>query len=661
MMPTHSSLKIVLWTILSFCLCILSARAQDSATEGTDFYVTFTSNNGSTTNICQIRYVVATTCRITAQYGDGTYLDNNVQYTPGVYTRDVDKSKCYTTSTTTGASRLMLHITSTQNIGVYALNMYQNTTDATTVLPVATWGTDYTVIGNTGSYNSITVIAPTAGTIFTIRNAAGTAVVSDQATNTSNPVYSYVVSADLTGYTVESNYNVAVFSSCRCGNPVTSGGCDHNYEQIYPTATAGKNFFLWNLSVENTYNAAGNTKDKVVIVALENATTVTKKVGATTSTIPLNRHDTNAFWLDTTVHVNNATTPVMLTSDKPIIVNHLLGYAPTIKWWSSIEQRVTHAVITPFVATGSSYITLHQLDIMIPAGAQPNMIIRETRSGVVTTPTLTFYTNTSNPNYVIASRQYPNTDNVMIELINSAGFIAYMTGYGNAETYIYSAGSGAFNLQNYFTITTKTQPYNDTYYSATDPATHTFAPTDNITVKRTLERAFTSVSWLIHDAVYTGVTENTNINNTLTFPASLFPCGKDSITMRVRYSGAAVDSLYTGYIWIDKPAQASDINVSGVVEVCTGSATTLTVSTTTITNPVFKWYTTQNAAETAFHTGASYTTPALSSSTEFYVSVSGNGICENKPSERKRISITVAPCTMSVPVNPHLRSRVISQ
>jgi hypothetical protein len=645
-------------------LFVPSARAQNSSTEGRDFYVTFTAN--TSTNACQIRYVVMTTCRITAQYGDGTYLDNDVLYTPGVYTKGVDVNKCRLGSGEQGGYNKMLHITSTQNIGVYALNMAANTTDATTVLPVATWGTDYTVISNGGIYETfLTIIAPTSGTTLTIKDKAGDTKLANYVLTT--PVYNYVVPASAqtdvtTGYTIESNHPVAVFSSRTSGAMVTIGGFDHNYEQLYPTATAGKTFFLWNLSIPSTMlPTPTNTKDKVVVLALEGGTAVTKKVGNNTSTITLtNPHDTAWFWLDTAVHVNNSAAPVMLTSNKPIIVNHLLGFAPSIKWWSSTEQLITHAVVAPFIPTVTSVITVHKLDIMIPNGAQQNMIIREIRDGQTTTPSLTFHTNTSNPNYVIASRLYETYDEVMIELINPAGFIAYMTGYGTAESYIYSAGSGAFNLQNYFTITTHTQPYNDTYYLGTDEATHTFPYTGNITVKRTLERPFGSVAWYVNEALY--YTESaTGINHTQTIPASQLGCGKNAITMRVRYNDATVDSLYTGYVW-RYAAQASDIEASGAMEVCAGSATTLTAGSSTVTNPVFKWYNTATA-ETAFYTGPSYTTPALSNSTEFYVSVlSGDGtVCENKPGERKKISITVAPCVMYVPVNPHLRSRVVNQ
>jgi hypothetical protein len=86
----------------------------------------------------------------------------------------------------------------------------------------------------------ITIIAPT-GAVITIRNAVKTAVVSNRTINTANPVYQFAAGAtDLTGYTVESNYNIAVFSSNLCGAEATTGGCDHNYEQIYPTYTARK-------------------------------------------------------------------------------------------------------------------------------------------------------------------------------------------------------------------------------------------------------------------------------------------------------------------------------------------------------------------------------------------------------------------------------------
>jgi hypothetical protein len=356
---------------------------------------------------------------------------------------------------------------------------------------------------------------------------------------------------------------------------------------------------------------------------------------------------------------------VWLTSDKPVIVNHLLGFAPTIKWWSPIEKIVTQAMISPFIAVETSVIESHQLHIMIPRNVQQNMIIRELRSGVVTTPGLTFYTNTSNSDYVIATREYGQSDDVRIELVNPHGFIAYMTGLGRHESYIFSAGSSSFNLENYFSIATRTEPVADTHFSATQRATHTFASTDQITVKRRLERKFNSISWLINGEAYTDVTETTNIDNAFTIPASALNCGKNSIAMSVYYADAGgAESVYTGYVWIGNQGMPSDIDISGEQSLCYWQVTSTTLAASVaagsaIPNPTFRWYASQSATE-PLQTGASYTPTLLLSTTTYCVSVSDedNGICENEPGERKEVTVTVETCTFPVPVNPHLRTRV---
>ena len=473
---SHYNLKTMkhIFGIFVITLCLFSTNrlsAQASSTQGTEFYLTFTLNGTYTpTNpglACQVRYVVTEGCYITAQYGDGTYLDDNVYYAPGVYTRDTDKNKSYYYSTGSGTSNKMMKITSTQNIGVYALNMYHATTDATTILPVTALGNDYTIMSNNATWspiNNIAIIAPTAGTTFTIRQPNGTAVLSNQPITAYNQPYFYASSVNFTGYTVESNYNVAVFSAVACGDPAPGGACDHNYEQMPPTNTAGKNYLLWSMSPPDA-SPGGNPNgyDSYKIIGLENSTTVTRKRGAAIDIIALNKNQATALIytpgaLTDNPYVNNSSGMVEFTSDKPFLVEHILGHAPCIKWIAPVEQRITNAMLTPFIPAGNSVIAYHRLHLMIPAGAESNMVMKETRSGVTTNETLTFYTNTTNPDYVIAYKQYTATDNVLIQLANPSGFIAYMVGYGSYESYIYTAGAGAFNLQSYFTITTKTTP-----------------------------------------------------------------------------------------------------------------------------------------------------------------------------------------------------------
>lgn len=544
--------------LLFISLLSFKGYSQSNATEGTEFFLSFTKNYtyvaSSPEVACQIRYVVTETCNITTQYGDGTYLDNNVQYTPGIYTKEVDKSKCY--NEVAGISSNNIKITSTKNIGVFAINLALATTDATAVLPTAALGNHYTMISNTGSSlgPGIYIIAPNNSTKVTIKNTAGAAVLSNISLN-AGQAYLYLENKDLTGYTIESNYNVAVFSTVGCGTYVTAGGCDHYFEQIWPTENAGKNFLLWNMSPRYSNT---NTKDRITILALEDATEILKKVGNTTTTISLNKYATNSFFLDTTVHVNNSVAPVQLIANKPIIVSQILGYAPALKWISPVEQRITKAAISPFVPIGSSVIERHQLHVMIPAESKSEMVVKETRLGVTQNVALDFYTNLSDPNYLIATRDYAKADNVLIEMANPGGLIAYMAGFGNAETYHVSAGTGAFNLQNYFTVTTKTQPYNDTYYSATSDATHTYEETDNITVKRTIEKSFSTIRWYINGTLYNGVVENSNVSNTFSFPASLLKKGENIITMSVRYSGTAEDVTYIGKIWLTNVSNYPD-------------------------------------------------------------------------------------------------------
>ncbi len=451
--------------IIILCLQTVSfGYAQNSATEGTEFYLNFMSNNGqAATNASlslQIRYVVSKTCYITTQYGDGTYLDNNVQYTPGIYSRVVDKNKCYTQPIAAGlvSNNQYIKITATENIGVYGLNMYQATTDATTILPVEALGTDYTILSNDGTSESLSIMAPLPGTTITIKDAAGTALVSNQSLSTGTvSIYSVTNTADFTGYTVESNNKIAVFISKQCGMPHPGGGCDHNWEQMWPGNTAGRHYLVWSMSRNPSISVNnGQSTDYIKIIGLEDATTVTKKIGTTSTTVTLNKHQIDAFNTPSGVTVspyeNNSAGIIELTSDKPFLVDHILGDAPCIKWISSIEQRVTKAVISPFIPIGTSQITYHILHIIIPADSENNMQVKEVRAGVETNVALTFYTNITNPDYKIAHKEYAIADDVMIYLDNPGGFIAYITGHGSAESYIITAGAGAFDLSAYFTV-----------------------------------------------------------------------------------------------------------------------------------------------------------------------------------------------------------------
>ncbi|WDF67709.1 gliding motility-associated C-terminal domain-containing protein [Sphingobacterium oryzagri] len=88
-------------------------------------------------------------------------------------------------------------------------------------------------------------------------------------------------------------------------------------------------------------------------------------------------------------------------------------------------------------------------------------------------------------------------------------------------------------------------------------------------------------------------------------------------------------------------AAASDIAVTGNENpVCEGSPVTLR-ATSTLTNPVFYWY----SSETA--TTAEFTGPVLgitpNSTVTYYVAVAGDATCENDPTDRLAVTVTVNP------------------
>lgn len=87
---------------------------------------------------------------------------------------------------------------------------------------------------------------------------------------------------------------------------------------------------------------------------------------------------------------------------------------------------------------------------------------------------------------------------------------------------------------------------------------------------------------------------------------------------------------------ISRQSTVADI-MAGNAAICSGSSVIINASSTTVEAPVFRWY--SDAALTdLLHTGAEFTSPVLSASTEYYVTVEGTGVCEG---EARTVAVTV--------------------
>ncbi|MBB6501399.1 putative Ig domain-containing protein [Pedobacter cryoconitis] len=94
---------------------------------------------------------------------------------------------------------------------------------------------------------------------------------------------------------------------------------------------------------------------------------------------------------------------------------------------------------------------------------------------------------------------------------------------------------------------------------------------------------------------------------------------------------------------VNPPASASDITVSGVpASLCSGTSVTLTASSTTVTNPVFTWYSDAALTHVVSNT-AQFITPSTTTTTLYYVTVQGSNKCPNPASDAKVITLTVNP------------------
>ncbi|WEK18844.1 MAG: putative Ig domain-containing protein [Candidatus Pedobacter colombiensis] len=94
-------------------------------------------------------------------------------------------------------------------------------------------------------------------------------------------------------------------------------------------------------------------------------------------------------------------------------------------------------------------------------------------------------------------------------------------------------------------------------------------------------------------------------------------------------------------VTVTRNGEVKDI-ISADQTICSGQTAALTVSSGTVNNAVFTWYRDAGLTDVAFR-GTNVTTPILITTTRYYVTVSGDGVCENLPGSAKMVTVTVNP------------------
>uniref|UniRef100_UPI001C9BE195 Ig-like domain-containing protein n=1 Tax=Algibacter pacificus TaxID=2599389 RepID=UPI001C9BE195 len=93
-------------------------------------------------------------------------------------------------------------------------------------------------------------------------------------------------------------------------------------------------------------------------------------------------------------------------------------------------------------------------------------------------------------------------------------------------------------------------------------------------------------------------------------------------------------------VTVNPKNSASDITAADTT-ICTDETADLSASST-VAGATFKWYS-DSALTTEVGSGANFTTPALTATTTYYVTVTGTATCENAAGTGKEVVVTVNP------------------
>jgi len=101
----------------------------------------------------------------------------------------------------------------------------------------------------------------------------------------------------------------------------------------------------------------------------------------------------------------------------------------------------------------------------------------------------------------------------------------------------------------------------------------------------------------------------------------------------------AAGDLKAVKVTVNAGATAADITLADSI-ICANTTVKLTATSTTVTNPVFKWYK-EASLTTLLFTGATYTTGAITANTTYYVTVEGTNKCANAAADAKVVTVSV--------------------
>ncbi len=445
----------------------ITAVAQNKSNKGKEFWVGYGHNQLMGTNSqTMVLYLSAEQAATVTISVNGTTFSQTYNIPANTVIQTVEIPKAGTNDArirTEGLSNKGVHIVSDVPIVAYAHQYGSNSSAATMLMPVETYGytyysLNYTQLSNSNNdaYSWFFVIASQDNTVVEI-----TPSVTTQGGRPANVpftvnlnkgeiynVFGQIISSsassttgrDLTGSKIVSKanlsgecYPVAVFSGASrmvlCGN---SGG-DILQQQIFPASAWGTKYLTAPTIVSGNVNQFNTNFYRV---AVRDPSTVVKRNGVTLTGL------LNNFYYEF-----SSNQPEFIESDKPILVSQYMpsisgcaGYTgdgdPEMFFLSPIEQAIKKV---GFYSTFNQNITRNYISIIIPSAGLNSLKI----DGVASYDRLLLHPR--NFAYRIAIKELSQGQH-FIEC--DSAFTAITYGMSQFESYAYNAGTQINNLDN---------------------------------------------------------------------------------------------------------------------------------------------------------------------------------------------------------------------
>ncbi|TWR31698.1 PKD domain-containing protein [Mucilaginibacter pallidiroseus] len=456
--PFSVNLNFKAFAVLALLLALMCSRGHGQTNQGKEFWTAYMSHQEDTQESQMSLYITGD------QNTTGT-----VEVADGSFTIPFNVTARQVTVVTVPHSAFIkqggkylkgVHITAKRNIAVYAHIFAQSVSGATLLLPVNALGRDYKSINFTQksnarqpSYSTLMVVAtednttveitPTADLISPAANAS---FVPFTVVLKKGEVFQGLSQKDLTGSRVRSVASatgeckkIAVYSgSTKIGIGCSEGAnldnffsSDNLFQQVYPTSSWGKNYVTVPLK---------NRSYDICRIVFSEPNTIVKING-----FELNAAST----ANSTYYEFNSSIVNVITADKPVQVAQ---YAvtqgknefdcsidasdigdPEMIYLNPLEQTIDHVTL---YSSPNAYIVSSYINVVIPTSAVSTFLLDGTSVSSA------FKTVDGNPAYsyaqlnVAAGTHYVNA---------AKGFNAIAYGFGQRESYGYSAGT---NLQN---------------------------------------------------------------------------------------------------------------------------------------------------------------------------------------------------------------------